>query len=653
MNGAELAKLYSSGFTSALNLGHSEIDIQNHGHREPILFVLDTQHPRDLIDFWNLRAVRRVVIPVPVQWAQDLSAFCKDFITKNFRPLPGNPYGVKIRVTLMFARSVPTADIDRLHRDYFRVEVDANVIQTWYPPLWRRSPGYTVREMRATLSAGQTTYDLPLSTDGMDVHFSSLYPDFAEEFGNQNRWANVVRLRDWTDQIATAFPCDAKKPVVPQLRRDIRPAVATTEGLVAFCSSTNVPEFWTMYDGTRAITAWLQAHGIKAAVSDAGRATQQIVQTFGGLGGVSSLADPGIVKYLNEISRRPLSRSVQYQEFRNRVQNAIKDDLWKAGSFDALVGRKAVELGLELRCTRCSAWSWYALKDLDYEVTCGQCLRPFQVPIKEPTASGQSRWAYRLIGPFSLPDYARGAYSASLSLRFFSKMLRPHDAGVTWSAGQELDFGADYKVEADYILWYQRRELFGNDHPTDIVFGEAKSFRTRISSSRVVDILKKETAITDSELERVAAALNKDVAEKKDAFELKDIERMRTVANRFPGSVLVFSTMKEMGEISNEEVGLLTEVATWGREYSDENRRTRAPVIILTGTELFGSFSLDASWRKKGGKHAQFAEFIRGRRDSLRLIADLTQQLYLDMPSYSTWLQAKYAQGQARTPYDA
>ena len=85
-------------------------------------------------------------------------------------------------------------------------------------------------------------------------------------------------------------------------------------------------------------------------------------------------------------------------------------------------------------------------------------------------------------------------------------------------------------------------------------------------------------------------------------------------------------------------------LATWGREYLDERRQTRAPVIILTGTELFASFSLYETWKKKGGRHAQLGQIVRGRTGNLRVLADLTQQLYLHMPSFAAaLLQARQA----------
>jgi hypothetical protein len=395
LDGQSLAVLYRSGFTSALRLGHSKVEVDYHDHGDPTLFVLDAHEARDLIDFWNLRAVNRGIVPVPRQWLVDLSEFCREFISRNHRPLPGNRHGVMIRTTVMFSRSIPTEDIDRLLSDHFRVDLpDALVRQDWYPRMWERSPEFTVRRMRPTLSAGEKTFDAPLVAEEPEVQFDCLHPDFADEYGNANRWANVVRLRDWTykSQISTAFPCDYRKPASRGLRLVGDSLLATTEGFVIYPQYKNVPERWRMLDGTTAIGNWLKAQGIKAALSDAGRATQQIIQTLGGFWGVASFAHADIVKLLNEISRRPMSRSAHHQEFRNKIQSATKGDIWRRRNFESLVERGVVELGLELKCGKCSSWSWYSLKELDYKMKCSLCLREFGFPIIEPSASSKSKW---------------------------------------------------------------------------------------------------------------------------------------------------------------------------------------------------------------------------------------------------------------------
>ena len=261
------------------------------------------------------------------------------------------------------------------------------------------------------------------------------------------------------------------------------------------------------------------------------------------------------------------------------------------------------------------------MKQLDYKVSCSLCLREFGFPVLDPSGKESSRWAYRLIGPFALPDYARGGYAASLAIRFFSEVIGHNDANVTWSSGQELTFPNENPIEADFILWYQRTEMFGTDHPTEIVFGEAKSFGRDGSKNPL----------------RVAGR-----ATKEDVFTDDDVARMKRLAEKFPGAVLVFATMKVASELTGDEVRRIRKLAEWGREYVRESRRSRAPVILLTGDELFTGYSLEISWERKGGKHKEFISAGYIRLEHLKTLADLTQQLYLGMPSYSEWSQAKW-----------
>ena len=343
-----------------------------------------------------------------------------------------------IQPTTIFSRSIPTTEIERLYLAYLQVDVKgANCRQDWYPSIWRPTPGASVRNTRPSLSGREKTFDTPFDIEKPTIRFDCLYPELAERYGNNNRWANVVRLKDWTDrdQVATIFPCDFRNPKFPNFNMVRGHLLPTTEGFVFFSEYKEMQNLWQLADGTTTINAWLKAQEISATLSDAGRATQQIIQTLGGFRGVASFAHADIVKLLNKISRAPISPSVQYQKFKNEIRNATKGNIWRYKNFETLVERGAVELGLNLKCMKCSSWSWYSLTQLDYEVSCSLCLRRFKFPLINPTSSQNSEWAYRLVGPFALPDCAKGGYAASLSIRFFADAIGAnHDSNVTWSA---------------------------------------------------------------------------------------------------------------------------------------------------------------------------------------------------------------------------
>jgi hypothetical protein len=615
LDATALVKLYKSGFSSALRVGVHGLKVKYNDYSDPSLFILDAFEPRDLLDFWNYRAVHREGIAVPLQWLPELSDLCKDLILRNYRPLPGNPNGVMIRPTNVFSRSIPTDQIDELFKKHLQVDKEgANTLQVWYPSIWRPSPGFSVRRTRPTITASEKRFDVPLDLESPYIRFESLCPEFAAEFGGHDRWANVVRLSDWNnqDRIAKVFPSDFRARALSRFGLASEYVLSTNEGLVTLAKYKNVSQHWRLTEGRQAIESWLQNDKITCQLSESGRATQQIIQTLGGFAGVRSVAHKGVIDLLNGMARRPISRSAQIQKFENEINRAVGHDIWRNAILESLVKRKAVELGYELKCSKCGNWGWHGLNALGATMTCDLCLQQFPFPLTSPSSSSHARWAYRVVGPFALPDYARGGYASALAIRFFSDVLSNMDrAGTTWSPGMELGLPDGKKIEADFVLWYQRKHMLSTDEPTQVVFGEAKSYG-------------------------------------QDAFSKRDIERMKSLAELYPGATLVFATLKEADEFSGEEITLMKALARWGREYDSQERGTRAPVIVLTGTELFTPYHLEKVWGDKGGMHKKVAENARTRLDNLRVLADVTQQLYLGMPSYFEWRQAKWKKRRQR-----
>lgn len=608
LDGTALDKLYKSGFWAALQMGHEGVEVDHCDHSPPTLFIMDAKQPKDWLDFWNYRAVHCSGIPIPVQWLPELSGFCRKFIKKNYRPLSGNPNGVMIQPVSMFSRSIPEQDIDALYKKYLKVDKQgANTIQAWYPPIWRQVPEIGMRRTRPTLTAASKKIDVPVDIEKPLIRFESLHPDFANRFGGENRWANVISLEDWSykDRLATVFPSDFRVQAVPRFGLGSEFLISTNEGLVNFPSFKEIPHHWDLIEGKEAIELWLKNNRITCRLSESGRATQQIIQTLGGFRGVKSLSHKTIVELLNSMARSPISRSAAKKEF-DRVGSILKKDFWRRNALETLIERKAVELGHELKCSKCGSWGWYALSQLNAIMSCDLCLRTFDFPLTNPTESTRIKWAYRVIGPFALPKYADGGYAAALAIRFFADVVgRFMDTKTTWSPGQELTLPDGKTLEADFLLWYQRKHLFGTDCPTQIVFGEAKSFG-------------------------------------RDAFKEDDVSRMRQLAEQYPGAILVFATMKEASDLSKDEIQRIRRLAVWGREYDKERKETRAPVILLTGAELFTPHNLEQVWQEIGGKHAQLVEPAYVRLGNLKTLADFTQQLYLGMPSYHEWQDAKW-----------
>lgn len=599
LDAAALSKLYQSGYSSALEIGCAKLQINFHRNlMGPALFILDAHDAKDLIDYWDLRAVHQHVIAVPIQWIEELSPFCKEFIQSNYCHRRSNRNADMIHPTLMFSRFMSENDREELHENYLRVDMSrGHILLAWDSHIWRKPSGMEDRTTRPTVAADRKSRDVQIASDNPEIRFNPLFPEFSHESGYRFRLANVVRLQDWrnTGKIATVFPCNYKQSAFFKTRSASEPPLYTTEGFVIFPESRNLSEQWNL-DVSTALNQWLSANQVSVTPSDAGRATQQIIQTFEGFEDVGCLAHKGVIELLNKISKRPVSKTVHYQKFRKKIDRAISNEISGKSIFETLVKRKAVELGLDLKCSTCSSWSWYSVKQLDYSLNCSFCFRQFDFPVIDPVDKKHSKWAYRLIGPFTQPDYAKGGYAAALAIRFIAYIInrRGCRSEIAWSSGQELGLRTGRKVEADFILWHQRKAVFGLDYPTATVFGEAKSF------SR---------------------------------FEPDDVDKMKVLAEAIPGSILVFATMKQDAEFSKKEISRIRELAEWGREYDEDRQQTRAPVITLTGTELFTEYTLEETWEKNGGKFKNLIGPTR-RPNNLKVLADLTQRLYLGMPPY-------------------
>lgn len=608
LSGDNILDIYEKNYVTALRIGQDQIEADYNGYTDLTFFVMDVKQPRDLMDFWNLRAVHKQIIAIPLNWISELSPFIKSVVTKNYRPLPRNKHGVMIRSNAIFSRSIKKDKIEQLFKKYIAIdEAGAVSLQEWYPPLWKPSPRWSMRETRPILTVKDQKTNAALNLDDPEIRFPTLTPDFGDKYGAEYRWANVIKLGSWVQKthIATVFPTDYKKGDFPTFDTVSDHVLSTTEGLVTFPLYRDSTAYWKIPSGTEAFKTWFKKHGLIMTLSESGRATTQIIQTLGGFWGVSSIANKETIELLNSISRKPVTRSMQYQEFKSRINQANKNRPFSGKSFEVLVDKNAVELGQEIKCDKCSSWTWYGIDKLSYKLTCQNCLRDILFPVKEPAHPDKAKFSYRVIGPFALPKYADGGYAGALAIRFFASVIgKMERAQSTWAAGCLLSDENGKKLEADFAIWYQNKRMFGLNEPTDLIFGETKSFG-------------------------------------KDRFGDEDIIRLKTLAERFPGSILVFATMRTIDELSKKEKQMIKKLALWGREYDREKRQSRAPVVLLTGTELFSDYLLTETWKEMGGKHKALVETMFYDLDDPKFLADATQQIYLGIKPYNVWLRER------------
>jgi hypothetical protein len=606
------AKTFKDHYLTPIVASNHDLNVNFENRDDPTIFAFDPHKTVDLIDFWNLRQFRSSVMPINIHWFAQFENVFREFVTKNFRPLPGNASGVMITTTLEFGRSIGKVARENLTAAHFK-DVPAGSVsrKDWHDPIWRtdwRNGG--IQPRRAKIFAKETDIEEAIAEPEPTLRLSSLAPNFASQYSfanNRSRWVNVVKLTDYGAQnspFALTFPPNVKGEDFPRLDVSGR-SLCTREGIVQF------KQFKTNRSGLRLITqkkavmGWLKSRGIEAKPSSSGRNAEQVVRADGGIRGSSIFADEETVKLLNKIvktiQREADGTTAQYpdwtasvEEWREVIGRRSKAP-FSSAKLEDFSESKVMRIGLSLKCPLCAKENWYSLTDVDYEITCERCLDKFPFP-QAGIKFNEGDWRYRILGPFSVPNYADGAYSTILTLRLFSCLLGVSDTPTTFATGLNVTLGS-LKFEIDFAGWYTEGRKFWVDPNLVVLFGEAKSFGSEV-------------------------------------FKDRDVQRLKAMAEALQGSFVVFAALKK--ELSSSEKARIKGFAEWGR-VPQKNGDPRAMVIVLTGTELFADHTVEQTWKDLGGAHAKMVQHPTVHLDDLWTLADITQQLYLSMPAYWDW----------------
>jgi hypothetical protein len=200
-------------------------------------------------------------------------------------------------------------------------------------------------------------------------------------------------------------------------------------------------------------------------------------------------------------------------------------------------------------------------------------------------------WTYRVVGPFSVPDYGRGSYSALLALRVLER-YRLGTSHLTFAIGMNLSFNGIQR-EVDFIAWRGEDRMLDAHRPPQLIIGESKSL---------------------GQGELITAT---------------DLGKLKTIAAKLPEAVVVIAVLRD--HFTPAEQKLLRKFVAWGRRVSVYGEPTN-PVLLLTSHELTMHHNVSLTWKSLGDQHARFADY--GHSRNLSTLADATQQIYLGMPSF-------------------
>jgi len=391
--------------------------------------------------------------------------------------------------------------------------------------MWEvRTERYVSVDRRITIHSKSKSFDEEISSDGY-ARVPTLVPDFHDKGGSYARstWINVIQpSNDYHDHdIAVIFPTNLWQPGFPHLQSSERLTI-TREGWVIPKQYTIGYSLLRPIPGRKAMIEWFEMRGINAVPSEAGQVAAQVISSAGNLLACGMFADRETVQLLNSMAEshseqrregKPVrrvapDRAKHRDEIKQHFAERAKRSFGYWNSLEYFLERSVFRAGLRVQCPTCAYYNWFDLDAIGYNLNCSRCLNEFRLS-QAPHDLASFEWFYRVIGPFAAPDYVRGGYAVALTLRCIAER---HESELTWSTGLELK---ELGCEVDFAGWYRRGSRLFESEREEPVFlvGEAKSFGLN--------------------------AINK-----------QSIDNFRLVAEQFPGSIMIVSSLKPIADYS-------------------------------------------------------------------------------------------------------
>ena len=606
---AAWSKLFEQDAITPLGVTCYGLERQRFWHHDALIYVFDPTRATDLIDLWNLRLEPHPVVPVPVDWFEPLADSIFQMVKLEHRRIQGNPQGLMHNATIEFGRSISEDRAKALIRTLKPgLPQGALMVKHWRNRIWvEHRDDYVRRDRRMRVVSSERSVKLIFDNDAdLRTSFQSLSPDFSTRYGGRShRWVNALRFSGYgPSNIARVMPFNSFDPSWPPARMGSdRVVLIGSEGLIFVQQFKDWEQYVQLLASDQAIIGWLECQGIKAQLSEPGRIAKQMLENLDGLRGVHILADMETLELLNKTAGGVRKRSNEdgtiEQTFELRTA-PLKDwiDLIQRRKqrrrlplvqLDQFTRKGLIRVGLETDCPHCQATNWSSLTVVDYRITCERCLKPYDFP-QARLRDHSNNFSYRVIGPFSVPDYGRGSYASLLALRVidgFNASLH----GLAFATAMNLTFDGQ-NVEVDFLAWRSDEHLDYDESPHFIV-GEVKS------------------------------------GGKGQLIKARDLARVKAVAKKLPGTAIVIGVLRD--HFLPTEKKLLKTFVRWCRRVDSDGEPTN-PVLILTSNELLFDHHISETWKSLGDPYRKLSNYQTIR--TLKGFADATQQIYLSLPSF-------------------
>lgn len=556
------------------------------------VYILDPKSYYDLVNLWNYRALGWNILAIPIGELDN--EFYKTQIIKQRAEFLESG-ALTHHISVLFSRGI---DNETAH-DYIRKieKIKASFVSGslsyalhwWRPRFWlqrknlsydKTAPVYLQSDRKQTILSAETEkVQLPI----IRHPFESIYIPHAEP-----RFVNeiFVEFDETEGKYAQVLPTLNNRDLEYIIRGSGYRQWVFSKGSMHFCAN-EIDQYlsFAVPKASEVFTKWFEDRGYSIRDSAPGKLASQLLRNIGGIYGTNFLSNRGIPAVLSLFENGKTVLNTTLDNTINKHLNDFRELNIQAIKL-RLLDKRIIEFGAQVQCTFCNKHSFYKVQELSEAVKCRICQNSFQIPTYNPK---EIKWAYKGMGPFTQNNKAEGLLCVLMTLRFFR--IPMHPSLVTPHLNFEILRNSIPENEVDLGLFFTKYR-HGAD-PVDVLFCECK---------------------TENEFQR------------------NDIEKLRVLGKQFPGAILTLATLKD--SFSAAEKKLIKGLANTFRNRISS--RPTCPVLLLTRNELMpiDRFMPFEKIDQKFVAHMRF-------QDEIGHIADVTCQIYADMPSFSSVVEKK------------
>lgn len=553
------------------------------------VILIDHREPLDVMAFWSLRAYGRLVLGIPLAFADTMIPAVKDFTASYTKAADSPGPGVSLLRGPSVRRRAAESFDEALAAQGVTLRHDP-----WFPPLWL--PEFMTGPFdRPGWIAGQSEIvRVPIDRDR--IRLDVLAPPSAARAAGDHAaaWVNLIQIRGRRgDGESEGFVLPAGTRAVADLMHpwgSHRPRLVG-DALATVCRGTERSISWRLPKGPEVVRWWFGRRGWNAVPSGAGLIAENLIKSLGGIPGVAMIAHEEVIRTLDRLSGELGRRAVSREELLSAFDEALKtssnrNPVSAETLFDMLVDRGLLRLGMEVQCSVCRQRNWYAVGGITPTLECAKCLSAFGFPVHDPP---ERSWRYRPVGPVAIERFAQGGYAVALAIRFF---LDTFYGEASWTTGLDLrrprpEARLEHREVDAALFWTGGFGGIGQGQG-QVILIEAKSFGS--------------------------------------AIEQADVDRAEELLKEFPGSIYVFAALKKC--LSRSERDRIRALVDGLRPVQRRGEREFRPILILTQIELLTDEQPPECWRRAGEPWAQYAETAQPHYN-LEELCTASQRLHL------------------------